>query len=335
MREVKRTMIRKISALSPVVALRRVNPPVDARAHAILTPQHRQRPARSIMLLASVGAAVAAVALASMQVSAGQTTLNLPSAHAIASPQGANARNLRLASDGQSNAEKSAAKSQKSHSADEAAMLRKKLDALEQILVQNQQENARLRQQVRALEAQRGQKIKALGAQQSQRTKALEAQENARAAMSKRATAAAADQFAATKVILRDLQHQQELLKTQAQQADALYRNGMTTYQNAISKRAGADINRARIDAAESQLKELQAGHQSSVKEEFVARLREQLAEQKAKLAQEQEGLRIAQERFKAGITSNSELVEAELKVSRTQTEIDKLNAQIIQATAR
>ncbi|MCW3098575.1 MAG: hypothetical protein JWL77_4193 [Chthonomonadaceae bacterium] len=355
--EVVRTMNRpKKTLLSPASLLSMARPPVEARLRAILSPQRRQRPSRSIVLLVSAGAAVGVMALASLHVQADQRSAlaraqiealtaetnmhtaasrNASIAFAHARPQALHVAGMSLVLGRQGNAQTPPATLRKSDRTDDAAVLRKRLDALEQLLVQNQQENARLRQQIRTLEARQNQRVKATGAQQNQRAKELEAQEYARAAMSKRTADAAAEQFAATRTILRDLQRQQELLKTQAQQADALYRNGMTTYQDAIRRKADVDINHARIDAAEAQLKGLKAGHPPTAKQQLVAQLREQLAEQKAELAQEQEGLRIAQERFRAGIANNSEVVDAELKVSRTQAEIDKLNAQILQATAR
>jgi hypothetical protein len=277
------------------------HPSVEAPLQTFRAPMRGLRSWRAVIVLASLGALAA----------------------------------IAPASGGQSRTEKAATTSQKSHRADEAAMLRKKLDALEQILVQNQQENARLRQQLKALQAQQSRQSKAMEAQRSQQLlKAQEAQQNAAAAMSREA-AVAAEQAAATRKILRDLQIQQDLLKTQTQQADALYRNGMTTYQDAVRKRADADINRARIAAAEAQLKELQNGRPSSIKDQLLAQLHEQIAEQKAELVQGQEGLRIAQERFKAGVATNSEVVDAELKISRTQAAIDQLNAQILQAGGR
>jgi hypothetical protein len=301
------------SALSPVKTLRRNPLPIAARPHALLAPQRRQRRVRSITLSAFMAAAVVAATLASVQVRAGQTPAS-----------GGN----------QSNAGRPAATSQTRQNANEIALLRKKLDALEQILVQNQKENAKLRQQVRALEA------------QQHRNAALSKKAAADQVAAARATmhasngpvtsrASLADQTAATQAMLRDLQNQQALLKTRAAQAEALYRNGMTSYQDTISAQADVSLNRVRIEAAEVQLNALKAGHQPSQKEQILAELREHLAEHQAMLVAEQEGLKIAQARAKAGVISSSEQADAEAKVNLTQTAIDKLKVQILQATAR
>ncbi len=220
-----------------------------------------------------------------------------------------------LATDGtQSSAAKPAAAARKSPETNEVALLRKKLDALEQILIQNQQENAKLRQQLHALEAQQH-KMAALSPKTPPVSKA------------------SAEQIAATEDMLRTLQQQQALLHTQTQQADALYRNGSTTYMDATRKKADEEINRARVQAAEAQLKELKAGHKRSVKEQILAELREHLTEDQVNLGQEQERLKIANARYKAAVTTYNEVTEAEYRVRQAEGDISKIKAQIAQTT--
>jgi len=281
----------KSSFPSPLV-VSMAHPPVEARLHGLLALSRRPRPS---LLSGFMGAAVVAATLASVQVCAGQTP----------------------ASGGdRSSAGKPAATSQQSRNAKEIAILRKKLETLEQMLVQNRQENVRLRQQVRALEAQQHRKV---------------------ALTNKAATASpvSVEQIAASETILRDLQTQQALLKTRALQADALYRNGSTTYHDAIRAKADESLNRVRIEAAQAQIRALKAGHQPSQKEQILAELREHLAEYKAELVQEQEGLKIARVRAQAGLITNAELADEEGKVNLTQVEIDKLNSRILQESAR
>jgi len=281
----------KSSCLFPLV-VSMAHPPVEARLPGLLALSRRARPT---LLSAFMGTAVVAATLASVQARAGQTP---------------------VAGGNRSSVVKPAVTSQKSRNAKDIAMLRKKLETLEQILVQNQQENARLRQQVRALEAQQHRKV---------------------ALTNKAATASpvSVEQIAASETILRDLQTQQALLKTRALQADALYRNGSTTYHDAIRAKADESLNRVRIEAAQAQIRALKAGHQPSQKEQILAELREHLAEYKAELVQEQEGLKIARARAQAGLITNAELADEEGKVNLTQVEIDKLNSRILQESAR
>lgn len=314
--EVLRTMNRsKTSALSTTSMLSMAHPPIEARLRAILSPQRRQRPSRSITLLAFVGMVVAAAALPSVQVGAGQTPASphvLP-APAIVSQRELNATTLRPLPGGQSRAEKSSTKSRKSHSADEAAMLRKKLDALEQMLIQNQQENVRLRQQV----------------------KALEMQKRRNAVLSQKPPTVSEDQFVAAQTMLRDLQQQQALLRTRAERAAELYRNGVMTQEEVRKSKAEENANRMRIEAAETQLQALKAGNRTTGKEQAMVQIRQEIAIKQAELAAAQESLKITQERYKAGTISGGELSDEEVKVGRLRAEIDKLKVELSQEPGR
>jgi len=171
--EVIRTMNRSPGSASPSAAmLSMAQPPIEARLQAILSPMRRQRPSRLTMLLSSAGAALCAVLLASVQVKAvpsspapvrpsplpgvgGVTNAPLESAfptRPVASVPELDA-SRQPADSSQINPETLATKSQESQEVEEIAMLRSKLDALELLLVQNQEENLRLRQQIKELEA--------------------------------------------------------------------------------------------------------------------------------------------------------------------------------------
>ena len=331
--EVLRTMNRpKTPASSPNSILCMARPPIETRLHAILSPQLRQRPSRPMTLLASATAAVCAVSLATMQVAAGPA----PAAHSFSARRpgpavtlrvygarlpGQTPARLRLASR-QSGVEKQQAKPRQLHDEQEAAALRQKLDALEQRLAQNQQENAVLRQRLRALEAQH----EASAAMNS--TLGLQSEKQA-AEAAKLGDVPNVAQIAALEAVLRGMQHQQALVQTQMKQAEELYRNGITTYQEARKHNAELESMRLRIDAMTGQITDMKAGHKMFSGEQNLNDLRLRLGELRAKLRAEQENLIFKKAHYNAGIVSGSDLNSAELNVVRAQAAIDEALAEI------
>jgi beta-lactamase regulating signal transducer with metallopeptidase domain len=247
--EVLRTMNRsKPSAASFPSMLSMAQPPIEARLQAILSPQRRQRPPRLTMLLASAGTALCAVLLASVQVKAVQApptpvrSSPLPnisrvsnvsqesafSAQPIVSIPESDASRLPPASP-QSDVEKPTATSQERQEEQEIAMLRKKLDALELLLVQSQKENVELTQRLKALEAQnrgddRDPKAGEFEAQRA-RAVALKATEAYRRAEESRTSPASPTAERDTpQNVLEDLERQKASLEAQVQRTEEQYR---------------------------------------------------------------------------------------------------------------
>ncbi len=283
-------------------------------AAAILSPQRRQKPPRTVTLLASAATAVCALALASVQVGAGPAPIshtvsslfaliNAASAHASVPSQPQNTAHLRLAST-QTSAEKQRTLLRKLGDKDDATLLRQRLDAMEKRLAQNQQENATLRQQLRTLAA------------QQQRSKV----------MSKALEAAPSDaELSALKTVLRDMKQQQALLRTQANLSEDLYRNGSATREESFQQQAEMEAFKLSVDAIKQQIDALKAGHRPSAKEQSRNQLLLRRAALKAHLRAAQDKLTLTKERHKAGAVSGSELTAAEQAVARLQVEIDEL----------
>lgn len=237
---------------------------------------------------------------------------------------------------GQRSAAKPPSKSGKSPDANDAALLRKKLDALEQILVQNQQENTRLRQQLKALGTQNR---KAAGAaivqmSEAQRSRALAVQAEDAARRAKESTVSPAAQLNALQAVLEDLKRQQSEWQTRLQNSDMQYRSGLGNYQNSSAIKAEVDICRLQIDAVQKQIEDVKSGRKTSLKEQNLSLLRLQIAELQAKMQREQESLIMTKTRCQAGAASASDLSQDELRVTRLQTQIDQLRVQISQENA-
>jgi beta-lactamase regulating signal transducer with metallopeptidase domain len=360
--EVIRTMNRsKTSLSSPASLLSMARPPIEARLRAILSPQRRQRPSRSLTLLASAGTAACAIALASVQVRAGQT----PASHhftpgvsvtdvamtpPVSASQGFLTASLRTAS-GQTAATKQPPHSQKSrYVLDDVAELRQKLDTLEQLLVRNQQENAQLRQRLKALVAHEHAAIRlneTLGSEDAARriraiqagrpTAAARELDAARAAhdaaLAARAAgpSSAAAQLSALQAVLEDLQRQKILLKTKVEQTSELYRNGSTTSSAVNAAKGDLEVVTLQVDAVREQIDDVRAGRKISQKEQDLSLLRRQQAELQVQLRREQDNLVLAKTRYQAGVTSADELSQAELNVNRLRARIDQIQVKIAQ----
>jgi beta-lactamase regulating signal transducer with metallopeptidase domain len=312
--EVLRTMNRpKTSAFSLPSMLSMARPPIEARLRAILSPQRRQKPPRTVTLLGCAATAVCALALASVQVGAGPApishtvsslfaSMNAASAHAgVPSPPQTTAH-LRLAST-QTSAEKQRTLLRKLGDKDDAAGLRQRLDAMEKRLAQNQQENARLRQQLKTLTAQQRSRVM---------SRALEA-------------APSEAELSALNTVLRDMKQQQALLQTQANLSEDLYRNGAATREESFQQQAEMEALKLSVDAIKQQIDALKAGHRPSAKEQRRNQLLLRQAALKAHLRAAQDKLSLTKERHKAGTVSSSELTAAEQEVARLQVEIDEL----------
>jgi len=329
--EVLRTMNRpKKSLFSPASMLNMARPPIEARLRAILSPQLRQRPTRSITFIAIGGTLACAIGLATIQVKAGQATSEERAEVARARAAQAAAREIASRAGAEErSAQKAAAKAQKSSRSDDAAAMRRKLNALEELLVQNQKENAQLRQQIRALMAQQGAAAgnrnaldKARG-KEDQRRQALDAQRAEQNALSA--------QKKALEAMVNDLREQEVIMQTRAKQAEALYRNGSTTSEEATRLKGEQEAVRLRLQAAEEQLRAAQAGRKTSQKDQKIAEILLNITELKARLEQAQVNLKLAQTRNQAGVASNQEVQEAEAEASRIRVEIDKLQLKLAQ----
>ena len=331
--EVLRTMNRsKSSATSPASLLSMARPPIEARLRAILSPQKRQVPSRALTLLASAGAALCTIAFASVQVSAGQTTpapirsRSIPGASASSlrigiPPQRVVTPGLSLASE-QNGFGKQSSKAQKKQDTNDVALLRKKLDALEQILMQNQQENTKLRQQIKAMEARNA---KAAEVSRAVDTRGREE------AFKMMLPEASAMQSGALETALHDLQAQQTLLQKQMQQMEDRYRNGSESISALSEAQAEMETNALRIDATQKQIEDLKAGRNLSSKEQRVGLLRLQRAELEVQSRRAQENLTFMKTHYKIGIVSSSDLSKAERDVALLKTQIDRIGVKLSQ----
>jgi beta-lactamase regulating signal transducer with metallopeptidase domain len=332
--EVIRTMHR--SKMSFISLLGMARPPIETRLRAILSPQRRQRPGRPVVFLAGVGTTIGALALASLQVGA-RPALAAPQAAVLpgqaetvdaeANAARQKATEARRRSErAQADRERQNARAQRNRGTEgDAATLRQRLDALEQLLVRNQQENAQLRQQLKALQAQQGRRAAQGGASD------LQARERAEVAL---VTARHAQQEA-LRAMVRDLEAQQETMKVRTKQAEELYRSGAATLPEATRLRAEQDAVRLRLQAVLEQLRASEVGRKISAQEQKASQLRLELAVMQARLQQEQTNLSIVKERYRAGLVPNSEFAVAEASVDRIRVEIDKLQLKLSQEGGR
>ena len=330
--EVIRTMNRpKKFFFSPASMMNMARPPIEARLRAILSPQLRQRPTRPITILAIGGALACATALASVQVKAGQSASaeRAEVTRARAADARAAREDVSWAAAGQRNAREAASKSQGNFRSEDAAAMRRKLNALEELLVQNQKENAQLRQQLKALVAQQQSAMAAnmmLG-KEDQRRQMLDAQRAERNAL--------LNQKKALEAMVSDMRAQEALALNRMRQAEDLYRNGLTSSQEVNKLKADQETTRLRLEAAEDQFRAAQAGHKISEKEQATAQLRLSMAEMRASLEQAQASLKLVQTRYQAGTASNKEVQEAEAEVNRIRVEIDQLQLKLSQKAVR
>ncbi|MCW3052640.1 MAG: hypothetical protein JWN14_1810 [Chthonomonadales bacterium] len=328
--------------------LNRARLPIEARVRAILSPQYRQQFVRSITMLTVAGAVGCAIGLASVQVKAGQAGSQERVAIARAQAElDAVLEAKSRAEAAQSSAREASSKAQKSARSEEAATLRRKLDILEQLLVRNQEENAQLRQQLKALMAQNknaaaisGQ----LGRENAAKNKIMDraAQQRA-AAMDKmrdreaqqRSVEAERDasraQKRAIENMVSDMKQQQLLLENRVKQTEELYRSGHTSAQELNRLKVDQETARLRLESAMEQLRAAQAGQKISQKEQNLTELRLRLAELQAQLKQEDASLALVKARRDAGIASNGEVLEVEAKISSIKVEIDKLQLKLSQ----
>lgn len=323
-------MIHRISACSLHFVVRTHQAQVAAPRPAHGAPQNPRR-SHPLRLLASVGATVAALAVGSVQPSVGQTKLSAqagqtPLPH---SPSGA-----------QKGARKAAATSPQVRSADEAALLSKKLDALEQILVQNQQENVKLRQQLKSLETQNRKAADYAASErfeaQRHRNLAAKAEEAARRAspVKPMPPISSAIQMETLQNALRDLERQQTTLQTQVKGTAEFYRNGIVSRAEVVGAQTELDICKLHIDAVQKQIEDVKAGHKLSEKEHNIALIRLQIAEAQARLRQEQEVLAVTKTRYQAGVTTSGELSSVEAMVNARQKTLDVLRVKLLQESA-
>jgi len=327
----------------------RVCLPVEARVRAILAPHYRLQPARSITMLAVAGAVGCAIGLASVQVRAGQAASQERVAVARAKAElDAVLEAKSRAEAEQNNAGKASPNAQKSARSEEAAVLRRKLDILEQLLVRNQEENAQLRQQLKTLMAQNKNSAAingALGRDHAFRNEMMALEEEQKAAwmdqIRDRAAQRRAEEAArkasshaqkqAIEKMVTDLKQQQLLLENRAKQAEELYRSGRTNVQEVTRLKAEQDAARLRLEAAMEQLRAVQAGRKISQKEQNLSELRLRLAELQAQLKQEDATLAVVRARRDAGVASGDEVLEVEAKINVLQVEIDKLQLRLSQ----
>lgn len=330
--EVLRTMHR--SKMSPLSMLGMAHPPMEARVRAILSPRRRARPSRSTALLAAAGATACALCLASLQVgarpalaahkAAPRHTPNQAAENPTVQTPEKRAENLRLAAD-QAEAEKRAAKTLKKQATEDSVAMRRKLEALEQLLVRNQQENAELRRQLKVLSMTR---------QQNTRANQLATQDALRATEMRRVEANQKQQ-AMLEAMLIDMEQQKAVLERQQQQAEELVKSGAATPEKAAGVKAQHDIIRIKIEAAREQLRRIQLGRPSSLQEQVAAQTKVEIAAAQARLEAEKEILRQAKARYDAGLVNSVTLAEAEAKLKSTQVEIDQRRIRLLQETNR
>ena len=349
--EVLRTMNRpQKSVSSPASLLSMARPPIEARLQAILSPQRRQKPSRSIAMLASAGAAVCAIALASVQVQAGQAstspgrTPGIPATSAAPSPAGIPPQRRMtpglLLTSAQTGAGKHASKPPKSQDANEVAVLRKKLDVLEQILVQNQQENTKLRLQLRAMETRnrRAADVNSSLGGVPPRSSLLYARTGDAArganASKKMPPVSPAVRLETLQNVLRDLERQQTTLQAQVKQTAELYRAGSITFQTSTEEKTELDVCKLHIEAVQKQIDDVKAGRTLSEKEQNLRLLRLQIAESQVRLLRQQEILAVTKTRYQAGVTSGGELTNVEAKRNAIQTYLDELKAKLAEEGA-
>ena len=321
--EVLRTMNRpKKSLFSPASMLNMARPPIEARLRAILSPQLRQRPTRSITFIAIGGTLACAIGLASIQVKAGQTTSaeRAEVARAQADAQAARASASRAAAE--ERARQAAVKAQKRARSEGTAALRRKLSALEELLVRNQKENTELRQQLKALMAQQ-KSVAAANRDAAEINRRLALEADRTRALDERIATESEKQ--ALEKMVEDLKQQLALTQTQAKQTEELYRNGLTAAQEVAKVKGEQETTRLRLEAALEQLRAAQAGRKTSAKGQAAAQRRLELAEAMALLKQAEVNLELVRKRYEAGQTSNQEVQQAEAEISRMKVEIDKL----------
>jgi beta-lactamase regulating signal transducer with metallopeptidase domain len=354
--EVLRTMQRsQTSVLSPLSMLSMARPPIESRVRAILTAQHRQRPSRLRTILASAGAAVCAVLLASVQVQAGQTPASparpshipnvagdsaLPRRTVVSPPETA-ASNRRPMPE---SAVVSAPILESRNSADEneVMLLRKQLDALELLLVQNQEENAQLHRQIKTLETQNSSAIveQAVG----------EVQHNPEDDDSTRGfhlrpikgtgirvvpgSIIAISVPQSLQMVLRDLQQQQTALQSSVQAAEEGQRNGLSIDPNAKDFQAKLAACKLQIAAVQKQMELVKAKRKLSQKEVEFGTICLQFAGSGAALQREKERLTAIKTRLQAGAATQSELSNAERLVTDLQAHLEQAKADLARASA-
>jgi len=329
----------------------RVRLPIEARVRAILAPQYRPQPARSITMLAVAGAVGCAIGLASVQVKAGQAASQERVAVARAKAElDAVLEAKSRAEAEQNNAGKASSHAQKSARSEEVAALRRKLDILEQLLIRNQEENTQLRRQLNTLMAQNKNasaiseelarehaEIGKMREREAQQRAAAVDQMRDREAQQRAVEAARAGKDAsraqkqAIEKMVDDLKQQQLLLENRAKQAEELYRNGHTSAQEVTKLKADQESARLRLEAAQEQLRAAQAGRKTSQKEQILAELRLRIAELQAQLKQEEASLALVKARYDAGSASGGEVLEVEAKINVLKVEIDKLQLRLSQ----
>lgn len=351
--EVIRTMHRSKSKLSPLSMLGMAHPPIEARLRAILSARNRRRPSRTVALVAAAGTALCTLGLASLQIGAHSQIVppqpitqlrpdreeQADAAQAQADREREDARR-RLAQDEEA-LEKARARGNAAK--DDSAALRRKLEALEELLVRNQQENAELRRRLKALESQRGAGKKSRGADaqweaqvraaQADLEKAaitLKAQANKQRAELPRAKEQEAlnAQRMAMQAMVKDLQAQQEVLQNRQKQAEELYRAGVGSVQDTNRVKAERDVALLQLQSAQKQLRALEAGHKISEKEQANARLQLRLAQVQANLEQAEATLAIVKARHDAGLATAAEVSEAQARISALKVELDQIKLQ-------
>jgi hypothetical protein len=216
--------------------------------------------------------------------------------------------------------------------------MHRQLEQLKRLLLQNQQENRALRQEVKNQSARlhdiQNEAIRILepglppertGTQQHP-----PAQTNANHKLP--LTEQQQAEIESVKLTLSDLQQQRTLLQQRLEQARALYTAGASGPNPLTQTQAELKTNGYEIDSAAARLSDLEAGIHRSQQEIQRKTLETQLKTLRTYLVAQQEALRIATARHRAGLATEADVNDAQQSISRTRIEIDRLQLQLLES---
>lgn len=366
--EVLRTMHRpKPSVLAPGSLLSMARPPIESRLRAVLSPQRRQGPSRRLTLWASASAAIGTIVLASVQGRAVPSPASYPPPPGVSHAAGGSAvpsqsavspapvaGQERLAANRQSPPVQAIVAASATESApraegDDIPMLRAKLDTLELLLMQSQQENAALHRQIDALEARKRRAADLIGAQNSDaptaqdhngattgqniQVEGIKIKGQGKGIRIEPNSLIGLSVPQSLQIVLRDLRRQSSLESTLGQ-ANQDKIGGTQSAANANEAKAKLAACKLQIDAVQKQIDAVKAKRTLSQKEVEFGMVCLRIAGDQALLQREQARLVGLQARFQAGAVRAGALSNAERSITQIQARLDEAKARFSQATA-